>query len=163
MEAGLNSSTNDLAEYTFIWNSEAWGITQKSLKNLRNELSLRIKNETCVVQVETNPLVCGYFIVDKTKREVAFTGDGFRMDRGGEGGAGFKTVEKLFRIFSLGPDMELDCSEAIKTVMNSSYGREVSDEGLHELTKATIKAEFLKIFDELEFFVLHDKNPEYIR
>lgn len=152
-------------DYTFIWNEDSWGITQESLKNLRDELCFRIKNKICIIQIETSSYVCGFFIIDKTRKQVVFTGDGFRLDKGGEGGAGYRTAEVLLNhIFGISYFIEIDSSESIRATMSSSFGREVSDEGLVDLTKSVLKAELAKVFDdELEFVIVFDKNPEYIR
>lgn len=84
-----------------IYNEETWGITYKSLEMLRNELAQRVYHEIAVIEIPTNVLCCGYLILDKTTGEAIWTGDGFRMDKAGEGGAGYKSAWALFDIFGL--------------------------------------------------------------
>lgn len=162
-----NQKTEHIAidDYTFLWNEDSWGITYKSLKNLRDELCVRIKNEICLVQIETSSYVCGFFIIDKTMRQTVFTGDGFRLDKGGEGGAGYNTAEILLNhVFGISHFIEIDSSELIRATMDSGFGREVSDEGLVDLTKSVLKTELSKVFDEeLEFVIPFDSKPKYIR
>jgi hypothetical protein len=44
----------------------SFGVTQRSLKILRDALAERLKNYIAVVEVPTNDLCCGFFIFDKT-------------------------------------------------------------------------------------------------
>ena len=84
-----------------VFDKSAFGITERSLKILRNELASRIRNLIAVVEIPTNDLCCTYLILDADRRQAVFTGDGFRTDKGGEGGAGHKTAEVLFRLFGV--------------------------------------------------------------
>lgn len=86
---------------TISYNIDSFGITEKSLRNLRNELARRIDNAIDIIQVNTGDITCGYLIVDYTKGDAYFTGDGFRTDYGGEGGAGMATADKLLQLYGL--------------------------------------------------------------
>lgn len=77
------------------------GITEGSLRMLRNTLAEKIRDEICVIEIPTNDLCCGYLILDQANSEAVYTGDGFRPDRGGEGGAGFNSAAAIFRIYGI--------------------------------------------------------------
>jgi len=79
------------------------GYTEPSLRRLRNELARRIDHKIVVHQIQTESICAGFLIVDYTVKEAVWSGDGFRTDGGGEGGAGFKSVEALFTIFNITP------------------------------------------------------------
>ena len=82
---------------------EALGITERSLKVLRDEIARRVDHDLMVLEIPTSDITCGYLIVDRTAREAVFTGDGFRTDGGGEGGAGYRAAEAYLDIFRLKP------------------------------------------------------------
>ena len=82
-----------------IYDDDTFGITINSLKMLRNEIAKRLDHVICVLQIATGDITCGYLIHDKTDNVLIWTGDGFRTDGGGEGGAGFKTVIALFHLW----------------------------------------------------------------
>ena len=80
---------------------EALGITERSLKVLRDEIARRVDDDLVVLKIPTSDITCGYLIVDRTVKEAVFTGDGFRTDGGGEGGAGYRAAEAYLDIFRL--------------------------------------------------------------
>ena len=82
-------------------NQEALGITERSLKVLRDEIARRVDHDLMVLEIPTSDITCGYLIVDRTAREAVFTGDGFRTDGGGEGGAGYRAAEAYLDLFRL--------------------------------------------------------------
>jgi len=82
---------------------EALGITERSLKVLRDEIARRVDHDLMVLEIPTSDITCGYLIVDRTLNEAVFTGDGFRTDGGGEGGAGYRAVVAYLDIFRLKP------------------------------------------------------------
>ena len=86
------------------WDENTFGITQRSLKKLRDELAGRVRNKIAVLEIQTSDITCGFLLIDKTLNQAIWTGDGFRTDGGGEGGAGYRTAEALFRIFGVRPD-----------------------------------------------------------
>lgn len=83
------------------FDENSFGITQRSLKILRDTLARKVDHEILVVEVPTNALCCGYFIFDAVTNDATFTGDGFRLDRGGEGGAGYGSAEALLQIYGI--------------------------------------------------------------
>ena len=85
-----------------------FGITETSLIRLRNELARRIDNHVEIHKIDTNVCCCGFLLLDFTKDEAVWTGDGFRTDGGGEGGVGYNTAMALLEIFGDSPyDMDL--------------------------------------------------------
>lgn len=85
------------------FDENTFGITQRSLKVLRDTLIEKVKSRIAVVEIPTNDLCCGYLILDKNHNEAVYTGDGFRMDRCGEGGAGYRSAEALFGLLGIRP------------------------------------------------------------
>ena len=86
-----------------VFDIESFGITQRSLKMLRDTLAEKLTHRIAVFQTSTNDLCCGYFIFDWEWRDATWTGGGFRVDRSGEGGAGYRTAEALFDFFGIRP------------------------------------------------------------
>ena len=80
---------------------KALGITARSLKVLRDEIARRVDHELIVLEIPTSDITCGYLIVDRSLNEAVFTGDGFRTDGGGEGGAGYRAAEAYLDLFRL--------------------------------------------------------------
>jgi len=80
---------------------DALGITQRSLKVLRDTIARSMDHRLAVVEVETSDITCGYLILDADTGIATFTGDGFRHDSGGEGGAGYRSALKLIDLFGL--------------------------------------------------------------
>ena len=89
-------------------NQEALGITERSLKVLRDEIARRVDHDLMVLpawladrEIPTSDITCGYLILDRTLNEAVFIGDGFRTDGGGEGGAGYRAAQAYLDIFRL--------------------------------------------------------------
>ena len=130
----------------------SFGITQKSLDNLKNELLTRARDKIAIIGVPTSHLCFGYLIIDKDKDEAIWTGDGFRIDRNGEGGAGYKTAETLFHILGLSD--------------SSIYWVDMIDENeLINNPKETLKKviDNLLKYAELRFHILVLLKSSYIR
>jgi hypothetical protein len=137
-----------------VFDINSFGITQRSLKILRDALTENINHRIAVVEIPTNDLCCGFFIFDWEWQRATWTGDGFRMDRCGEGGAGYRSAEVLFNLFGIKP----------------LIWDEIRMDEFFTLPEKEIEAKLLeiarKIAQELqdnEFQTLVDKEPEYIR
>jgi len=139
-----------------VFDENTFGITQKSLKMLRNALAESIHHSTAVIEVPTSDMTCGFLIVDRDANEAVWSGDGFRTDNGGEGGAGYKSALALLRLFGFSPSIEVVVSEPVD--VNLFY---TSSE------KATARIE--KWVDEaiksgaISFKVTADTFPQYLR
>jgi len=97
------------ATYSVDMDPKTFGVSQESLKRLRDSLAAYNESKIAVVRVPTNEMCCGYLIfvdiifVDGQEAPVIWTGDGFRMDGGGEGGAAENTARVLFDLFGVWP------------------------------------------------------------
>lgn len=89
--------------FIITYDESTFGITERSLKLLRNTLAKRIDHWIAVVEVPTDQICCGFLILDKDAEEAVFSGDGFRTDNGGEGGAGYKSAKALLQVFGIAP------------------------------------------------------------
>ena len=86
-----------------VFDEATFGVTQPSLKMLRDTLVRKAHHRIALIEVPTNDACCAYLILDKALNDATFTGDGFRMDRAGEGGAGYRSAKALFDLFGLRP------------------------------------------------------------
>lgn len=131
---------------------ETLGVTLRALKALRDELAERIQHELLVFQVPSQDGshcdIYGFFVVDKTAREIVIIGDGFRGDNGGEGGNGHRAAQALLAIYGLKP-IKMWSEGAIR------YRKDISvyDEAI---------AKVLEIAEEYRFEIAQQKIPGYI-
>ena len=134
---------------------ETFGITQTSLKMLRDKLARAIDHRLAVFEIPTSDLCCGFLILDWEEESATFTGDGFRVDRGGEGGAGYKTAEVLFRLFGI---RAFPCDEFLNTTELCRGDHAFIEKNLlnfaQKLGDVVLDSEFRKPLKT---------NPEYIR
>jgi len=138
-----------------IFDPDSFGITQRSLVMLRNSLAERINHSIAVVEVRTSDLCLGYFIFDKNQGEAVWTGDGFRNDYGGEGGAGFITAEILFSVYGIRPSWYY--SMQLNDIYLPSTGMSISDR-LLKLAK-----EVGAMVQDKDFIIPAEQRPEYVR
>jgi len=137
-----------------IFDINSFGITQRSLKILRDALIENVNHKIAVVEVPTNDLCCGFFIFDWEWKRATWTGDGFRPDRCGEGGAGYRSAEALFDLLGIKPLIW----DEIKVDEFSLLPEKKIEAKLLEIAR--------KIAQELqddEFQKPAEKDPEYIR
>ena len=138
-----------------VFNPNTFGITQKSLKMLRNVLAEKVNRKIAIVEILTNDICCGYFIFDRELQIATWTGDGFRFDGGGEGGAGYRSATVLFGLFGasvIHHSEQINCNE----IYSLQKGQ----------TQRQLKALAAKIAGEIieeEFFKPRERQPEYVR
>lgn len=88
-----------------VVHEDTFGITQRALKSLRDELADRIDHAIVVWQLlarDMDHVNCyGFCIIDTTSDEAVIIGDGFRGDGGGEGGAGHRAAQALLSIYRI--------------------------------------------------------------
>jgi len=138
-----------------IFNPNTFGITQKSLKMLRDALAEKVNHRIVVVEVPTDDVCCGYFIFDWELQNATWTGDGFRTDGGGEGGAGYRSAKVLFSLFGIWlihHSEQVNCKE----IYSLQKGQ----------TQRQLKALAAKIASEIiqeEFFKPRERQPGYVR
>lgn len=138
---------------TLILHDETLGVTQRALKALRDELAQRIDHELLLFQVPAKDgahcEIYGFFLVDKTAREIVIIGDGFRGDNGGEGGAGHRAAQALLAIYGLRATIEMLPDDAI------DYREDIS--GYQGVTDKV-----LGIAEVAHFEIAREKNPGYV-
>jgi hypothetical protein len=84
-----------------LYDELSFGITVKSLAMLRQALCRGYLDRLLVVQVPTNDLCCGFMVFDCDLELLTWTGDGFRTDESGEGGAGYRSAMTLLSLMGL--------------------------------------------------------------
>ena len=132
------------------YDPDTFGITQKSLKMLRDALARWHNEPVAVVVVPTDTLCCGFFIF-KTNGDAVWTGDGFRMDMMGEGGAGMRSALGLLSLYGLSHIVWKDVN----------FWRTNKNE-LDELINK-IAEEIFKTLQPSDFKVPAEQKPYYIR
>ena len=132
---------------------ETFGNTLKSLERLRNELAERIQHKISIHRVHTHDICCGFLIYDNTTKEAVWTGDGFRTDRGGEGGAGYKSACALLQIYGLSHFELLE--------MRVDLESHTDEEIVSKLTECINENAALFIMNSLNS--LSTKKPIYLR
>ncbi len=137
-----------------IYDENTLGITQNSLKMLRDTLAAKINHHIAAFEIPTSDLCCGFLILDKDTDEAIFTVDGFRQDRAGEGGAGYKTAEILFRLFGIRAEVweTIDFTDAYQGK------KEVIEQKLKEVI-----AQISQEYPSLPYICPRDTSPSYIR
>ncbi len=135
-----------------IFDQRTFGITQASLKILRDAIAERISSEIAVVEIAMNELCCGYLVIDKTSNIAVYTGDGFRTDFGGEGGAGYASANALFDLFGIRP---IPWEEEIIPfgATDDLVGRRLRD----------IAEKIIESLEPGEYQTPRDREPSYIR
>lgn len=138
--------------YNLTLHRETLGVTLRALKQLRDELAERIQHELLVFQVPSQDGshcdIYGFFLVDRTAKEIVIIGDGFRGDNGGEGGNGHRAAQALLAIYGLKP-VEMMPEDAIR------YREDISvyDEAI---------AKVLELAEEYRFEIAQQKIPGYM-
>ena len=150
--------SKNIGSYTFHWNNEAWGYTNPSLRRLRNSLCSFFCDYVCVVEVETLDGLCGFLILNSTENVAVFTGDGFRTDGGGEGGAGYNTAQALFAILGIPVSISISIADKIKKL---SIGDQLANYVV--LAQSMIIDELLVLEADLDFVDYSQMSPGYIR
>lgn len=147
-----------------IHDPETCGITQKSLKMLRDAIADRFRNRIAVLQLDvSNTKTCGFLVLDLDEKwgdgyTAVWSGDGFRTDERGEGGAGYRTAILIFRLFGI--DLIyfdfVDLGEYVRLL----YEKKVVEAGkflLETMAKIALDVE------DYDFKIPIESKPEYIR
>lgn len=141
-----------------IFDQSTFGTTGKSLKMLRNALVNNLHDEILVIEIPTNDILCGFLVVNKNEKTATWSGDGFRTDKGGEGGRGYKAAEKMLEVFGI-RYLNAFTEEAIQQFKDATaiYSSET------ELSAALLKAcnKVMEEFEEEEFKCVYDTPPMY--
>lgn len=107
--------------FTCIIHWDDMGITRKSIKGIRNELAKRSTNEISLYKWSSNSLTYGFLIVDFTLQEIVFTGSGFRIDGGGEGGRAAGKINQFLSIYGCPSPLCIDVPEMFVHVPDDLY------------------------------------------
>ena len=86
-----------------ILHDDTLGVTKPALKAMRDIISDASRHRIVVWELRTPDGCYGFAVVDDTIRTIAFVGDGFRLDGGGEGGAGHRSVHALLQVWGIEP------------------------------------------------------------
>jgi len=97
----VGTRTYVLSLYKVNYKGETDGITRRSLQKLRNDIADNRTHKMVAVVVRTSDIGCGIALVDLTSRSIHWSGDGFRTDGGGEGGAGYRGAMAMLKAWGL--------------------------------------------------------------
>lgn len=85
--------------YSLIIRPDEFGKTQRSLDRTVVEVMARWRQKVALVPYITGGgFLAGFLIFDPAFREVIMTGDGFRLDGGGEGGRGTEKINDVLQV-----------------------------------------------------------------
>lgn len=143
---------------SIVQHPDAMGVTQASLKHLRNGLAARASHRIAVVEIPTADEGCGFMILDLYSSDAVFTGEGFSDHCGGEGMAGYNTAKGLFGIYGITPSRwdKVDFDGYIDLLIDLK-DREAGDWLLG------LAQRIANSLPESGYKVPADNNPEYIR
>lgn len=141
-----------------LYDVDTFGVTSESLKMLRNALAESIHSKVIVVEVPTSDLLCGFFVFDLTRGTAVWTGDGFRSDRAGEGGAGYRSAHAIFCLYGIAPILWEEIPE-LGEIHGMTDEREIR-EILHRVAERILND--LRKEKGEECKTLADRNPIYV-
>ena len=144
--------------YKLIFDRSTFGITSKSLKMLRNAIADNIHDEILVVEIPTTDICSGFLLLNKTASTATWSGDGFRHDKGGEGGRGYLAAHKMLDVFGI-RYLNVFPTETIKMFEKVLDGCNSEAELSRELLKACNKA--AENFNDDEFKCVYEVAPWY--
>lgn len=139
-----------MAKYYIEFEADTFGITNKSLRMLRNTLCKTYNEQTAIVYVATGGITGGFLIVVPNQSRAYWTGDGFRHDNGGEGGRGYRAACKLIESFGL--DIQDDVGNYIALLSTA-----IEEEALRTVLKDIV----LAIESDLTFIEVSQLIPHY--
>jgi hypothetical protein len=159
----MKSAITPQHNFTCIIHWEDMGSTEKSIKGIRNELAKRSTNELLLFKWSSNGQhTYGFLLVDFTLQEIVFTGNGFRIDGGGEGGRVAKKISDFLRIYGCAAPLCVDVPELYVHVpddLNADTSHPLYEQFARDMVTHLRKAESW-IFEE-QPFRLSEKKPMY--
>lgn len=139
------------------------GNTQLSLQALRNSLARSIDNPIKVLEISTCDQLTSFLVIDGASNTAVWTGNGFRQDLLGEGGAGLNSAKILFQLFNIKVSVIfdiLDLSSADQICFDDP------DEA-KDIVLETILRDFLtknaQDIRQADTIIIADQMPTYIR
>lgn len=145
--------------HTLIYDSESFGITQKSLKMLRNALVDNLRDKILVLEISTSDILCGFLIVNHTQKSATWTGDGFRTDRGGEGGRGYKAATELLRTFGINKHdlFEIDQADKFTKATEITTSKAERDRNMMNAINEILQ----RYNEDFMYECVYERNPSY--
>jgi len=144
--------------HKLIYDQATFGITGKSLRMLRNAIADNLHDKILVLEIPTGDILCGFLVLNKEKGTATWSGDGFRTDRGGEGGRGYAAAHKLLDVFGL-KYLCMFPNDVVKS-LGEAIAIRTSDVQLdRELLKACNK--IAEGFSDEEFKCVYETTPWY--
>jgi len=144
--------------HKLIFDQSTFGVTGKSLRLLRNALASNLRDKILVVEVPTADILCGFLVLNQTNGTAIWSGDGFRTDKGGEGGRGYKAAHVLIETFGA-RCWNVYSEETIALFKNAVNIHTSEAEIGQELLKACNKA--AEEFEDAEYQCLMEAIPGY--
>jgi len=142
---------------------ESIGNTQMSLQILRNSLARSIDHSIKVFEVKTCEQLTSFLLIDLSDNTAVWTGDGFRQDLMGEGGAGLNSAKILFLLFNIKVSVIFDILDLVSTERISF---DAPDE-VQNIVLETILRDFItknaQDIQNADAIQIADQMPEYIR
>lgn len=142
---------------------ESIGNTQMSLQILRNSLARSIDHSIKVFEVKTCEQLTSFLLIDLTSNAAVWTGDGFRQDLMGEGGAGLNSAKILFLLFNIKVSVIFDILDLVAT---EEIRFDAPDE-VQNIVLETILRDFItknaQDIQNADAIQIADQMPEYIR
>jgi hypothetical protein len=142
---------------------ESIGNTQLSLQKLRNSLARSIDNPIKVLEISTCDQLTSFLVIDGATSTAAWTGNGFRQDLLGEGGAGLNSAKILFLLFNIKVSVIFD-------ILDLSAAEEISFDAPDEeknIVLETILRDFLtknaRAIRNANVIKIAEQMPSYIR
>jgi len=137
------------------------GNTQLSLQVLRNSLARAIDHSIKVFEIATCDQLTSFLVIDNTTQTAVWTGNGFRQDLMGEGGAGLHSAKILFLLFNIKASVIFDVLD-LSPVQNINHPTETQN-----IILETILRDFLtKNTDDIrnaDVIMVADQVPSYVR
>ena len=143
--------------HTLIVDQETFGITGKSLKMLRDSIMKNFDDEILVIEVPTEQILCGFLVLNKTTGTAYWSGDGFRVDKCGEGGRGYQTAKKMLDLFGIRWLNTFDVEACIR------FGQALEIREEINMCKALLSAinEIEREFTDDDYKIVSKSNPLY--
>jgi hypothetical protein len=134
-----------------------------SLQILRNSLARSIDHSIKVFEVKTCEQLTSFLLIDLSDNTAVWTGDGFRQDLMGEGGAGLNSAKILFLLFNIKVSVIFDILDLVATERISF---DAPDE-VQNIVLETILRDFItknaQDIQNADAIQIADQMPEYIR
>ena len=145
----------------------ACGISQASLRRLRDILARWYDSKVVIIAVITGDYTYGYLVIENALGDAFWTGDGFRHDGGGEGGAAAVAARALLAIYGV---TELQYWEKVNLCPGNELLRMEEGSGVEnsvlkgiEKLRGLFQKVVVEVVSDSDYELLSSKQPQYIR